>query len=166
MTIRKALEDFLRDIAEQQAAQQGRQRPAPRPPVRQLRPAPKAEPLDAEIVELEPFQEESVAKHVQRHINTADIRQHTAELGTQVAQESEKRQSQLREKFSHSVGSIPGAGAGPGPGRDQQPVPTTALVSTAGTTRPSEIVDLLRNPTSIRQAVILNEILTRPEHRW
>ena len=166
MSIIKALEEFLREVSEQQAAQQqAPQRGAPRPPVRPapaMRPA--AEPVvDAEILEAEPLGA-GVSQHVAQHLDASGMRQHTAQLGSEVREETQKLQSEVREKFTHKLGrlaataqpvTLPSAASAPAP-----PRPTIAPP------RVQEITQLLRNPTSVRQAMVINEILTRPEHRW
>ena len=163
MSILKALEEFLSEIAQQQqgaqpAGQRGGRRPTP---ARQVTPAQPA--AEAEVVEATPVHE-GVSQHVAQHLDTSDIRRHTSQLGSQVAEEGTKLQSQLREKFDHQVGRLQGTKrASPAGG-----MPTsTQVTNLAGVpARASEIATLLRSPASIRQAIMLNEILTRPEHRW
>jgi hypothetical protein len=166
MSIIKALEEFLREVSEQQAAQQqAPPRGAPRPPVRPAPPVrPTAEPvLDAEILDAEPLGA-GVSQHVAQHLDTTGMRQRTAQLGSEVLEETQKLQSEVREKFTHKLGRLaataqpaapPSAASPPAPARPAMTPP-----------RVQEITQLLRNPSSVRQAVIINEILARPEHRW
>lgn len=65
----------------------------------------------------------------------------------------------IREVFNRQVGNLaPGAEAAPG----ISPVPAPELAPTAA----AELAALLQDPQSLRGAIILNEILTRPEQRW
>ena len=165
MSILKALEEFLRDIAEQQAQQQAGQRggrPPPARPARPVRPQPPREPVvEAEVIEAVPLRE-AVSQHVAQHLDPSSIRKHTAQLGAELAQEKAKHQSEVREKFGHKLGRLSGA------------KPATAgataasrVTKLAGELTPTgDLVQLLRSPASIRQAILLNEILARPEHRW
>ena len=155
MSIMKALEEFLKDIAQQQAAQQAKQRPPQRPPVRAARPA---QPVQAEIVEEDTLRQD-VSKHVAQHLDTSNIRRHTAELGSHVLEETSKLQNEVHEKFDHKLGSL----------KDRKRATEGAVEETGSpfaSVRPGELAELLRNPASLRNAVILNEILQRPEHRW
>jgi len=148
---------MLREAAQQQGAQGT---PSRRPP-------PNLEILDdvadAEVIEAEPVYE-SVSAHVADDIDTSDITQHASRLGdhasrlgAEVGQADDKLEERLHEKFDHELSNIhddtvtDDTGVGR-PGR----VPSTA----------GEIAAMFRSPKSIRQAIILNEILNRPEHRW
>jgi len=106
-----------------------------------------------------------VAEHVRSYLDTGDIVQETAGLGRDVALADEKMEQHLREAFTHPLGRLAAAPAG---------VPGTPSVveATAAPTRPQPgaatrgLAALLRKPGSVRQAVLLSEILNRPEHRW
>ena len=165
MSILKALEEFLRDIAEQQARQQAGppagQRGVRPPPVRPARPLPPREPvLEAEVLEAAPLRD-SVSQHVAQHLDPSSIRQHTAQLGAELAQEEAKHQSDVREKFGHKLGRLSGTPA------TASATAASRVTNLAGALTPAgDLVQLLRSPASIRQAILLNEILARPEHRW
>ena len=166
MSILKALEEFLHDIAEQQAAQQAGQRggrPAPaRPaPARPARAMPPREPVvEAEVLEAVPLRE-GVSQHVTQHLDPSTIRKHTAALGAEVVQEEARHQSELREKFGHKLGRLSGSK----PATAGAPA-ASQVTNLTVPTRAGDLAQLLRSPVSIRQAIMFNEILTRPEHRW
>jgi hypothetical protein len=156
MNILNELEKMLREAAQQQ----GMQVPPSRrpPPDREI-----IEAVDAEVIEAEPVYE-SMSAHVADDIDTSDItqrasrfRDHASRLGAEVGQADDKLQERLHEKFDRDLGRIHGDTVtdDTGVGRPGG-VPSTA----------TEIVEVFRNPKSIRQAIILNEILKRPEHRW
>ena len=163
MSILKALEEFLHDIAEQQAAQQAGQRGARPAPARPVPARPPREPVvEAEVIEAVPLRE-GVSQHVAQHLDPSSIRQHTAQLGAEVAEEEAKHQSARREKFGHRLGRL--SGTKPATATSGMPA-ASQVTNLAVPTRAGDLAQLLRSPASIRQAIMLNEILTRPEHRW
>lgn len=179
------IEEFLRKAAErrkQQAQQQGGaapppaappppapppppppQRMAPPPRVQPPPPAPRpvevrdssnrlasqtrplSEPVDPEVLR----RGETVAEHVQRQINTSQISDHARKLGADVGQTDERLEQRLHEKFDHSVGTL----------GSRKSVTTEELLPSSG----QDLLELLTNPRSIRQAILLSEILKRPE---
>jgi hypothetical protein len=151
------IEEFLRKAAERRNRQpQGGAPPPPAqtPPANQPRrtPVTPKPPIrqDDDIVEPEVvIGRESVVDHVRRHINTQEITDHTRKLGEEVGQADEKLEARLHDKFDHEVGSLT-HGVDPY-GHQATLVPK------------SEILKLLKNPQSVRQAVILAEILKRPQ---
>lgn len=188
---RDAVEDeigeFLRRAAERRAEQAGRpaqppQRPRPpeAPPRRLVEaPQPIAPPAAAPLpgdrarapVEVEVVEEvrlgEGVRRHVQQYLSTEQIAERTARLGAEVGQTDERLQSHLHEKFDHQVGrlgrlpadlSVPAdEGAGDSVFASGEAMPATAAAGFAA---------LLADADSLRQAVVLNEILQRPAERW
>jgi hypothetical protein len=154
----KAIEELLQEIAQQQgAAPPPPQQPA-RPTARRPAPARAPEP----VVEAQVLPDEDVATHVSQHVSTADIVQHTAELGAEVGLADEKLESHLQERFDHRVASIDSrAGVAARGG-------VSAQATGKGERRvamASELAQMLRNPRNIRQAILLNEIFRRPEDR-
>ncbi len=165
------IEEFLRKAAERRKqAQQGGgqpaapQRPAQPAPVPQQRPVapppaqrqpyspppttpsrqpPQRQPVEAEVVW---SNRESVAAHVQAHISTRSIAEHASQLGQEVGLADDKLEQRLHEKFDHSVGTL-------------GHLDTTGEGATSG----DDLLQLLRNPQSLRQAILLSEILKRPE---
>ena len=139
MSMLRELESLLREIAEQQAVQKSGRSPRPT--------APGARPVEAEIVEAEPVEaEESVAEYVQHHLNTNDITNEASQLGAEVARADDNLQAHIHDRFDHDLSVI-------------DDLPTN---EDAPATPESDIAKMLRNPTSIRQAIILSEILSRP----
>lgn len=168
MSIMRELENLLREIAEQQ--QPAAQRPAPprppqAPPVQPRpagqRPSPQrpaaprkpAEVLDAEVVDAAPVRRRAaVAQHVEKHLDTSDLTTSATRLGAEVGQADEKVEAHLHEKFDHQLSRIDD--------------PDDEVGAAAGAAFATRITELFRNPQSIQQAFILNEILNRPELRW
>lgn len=161
MSIMRELENLLREIAE--AQQPAAQRPAPPRPAqappaqrpRPQRPASRdaADVLDAEVVDATPIRRRAdVAKHVDKHLDTSDLTAGAARLGAEVGQADEKVAAHLHDKFDHQVSRIDD--------------PDDEVGAAAGAAFATRITEMFRNPQSIQQAFILNEILNRPDLRW
>jgi hypothetical protein len=134
--LRGEVEEFLRQV------QGEAPRPAkPQPVVVMQRPV--------VVSEIEP-RRESLQEHVAKHISTADVTQHTATLGAEVGLADEKMVAHLQERFQHHVGALEPRQQRAAPQRRQN----TAAV---------EFAQLLRSPNGMRQIIIANEILRRPE---
>jgi hypothetical protein len=171
--MRDEVEEFLRRAAarraqaeakrreqqQQVATPQQQQRPAPiqRAPLRQ-RPIdvePVVEIIEAEEADANSRMSSSVAQNLR---GTAEIGRHASSLGYEVDQADEKLQARLTKTFDHQLGQLKNTSlAAP----EQAPVQTSeALAASMNLTR------LLRNAQTIRNGIILSEILARPEHRW
>lgn len=145
MSMLKELENLLQEITDQGGAKgkpQPARRPAPQQPI---------EYLEAEIVEAEPVRE-GVAEHVSHHLDTGDVTSRASQLGSDVGMADDKLEAHLHDKFDHDLSKID----------DQLDKESETGGPTVGTTKASEIAEMLANPKSIRQAVILSEILNRP----
>ncbi len=119
---------------------QQRAKPTPQPPRRQ----PLAQPITPEL------RREGVAEHVTRHLDTKDIAEHSGALGAELGQTDERLESRLHEKFDHDLGSLE-------PLEDQDE---------AKLKRPdvaADIAAMLCSPDGVRQLIVANEILRRPQ---
>ncbi len=162
------IEDFLRKAAERRKQAQGggtpQQPPAQQPPPQQRPVQPQrqqpAKPAQQRPAQQRPVQPAAipaelvrrgatVADHVQEHINTRGIAEQVSHLGEEVGLADDKLEQRLHDKFDHSVGDLQ---------RKQQTESARAEASPA-----DELLEMLRNPKSIRQAIILSEILRRPD---
>ncbi|HEX3656055.1 MAG TPA: hypothetical protein VHV55_09620 [Pirellulales bacterium] len=147
------LSDFLRRAAakRQQAGGQPSQsaptnveRPATRPPRKRKKSEPPARPPEERLSQ-------------RRALPTLDTRaMDERSLATRPA---EQLGDHVRESFDRQLGLL-AADSEKAPGAE--PPPTAELQSSVAV----EMSALLCNPQSLRGAIILNEILTRPEHRW
>jgi hypothetical protein len=106
-----------------------------------------------------------VEAHVKGFLNTGEFSQRSAQLGEEVAQADEHLGEHLHQVFDHDVSSLaatPGeisaqpATAG-GPSSDAAALPVTAAAGLAA---------MLSDMENVRQAIVINEILRRPEERW
>jgi len=97
------------------------------------------------------LRQESVSSHVARHVSTEDIVEQTSHLGEEVSLADENMEAHLQEAFSGKLGSL-------------QHVERE--VAEEGPTIAEEIRNLISQPAGMRQLIVANEILRRPEDRW
>jgi hypothetical protein len=138
-------------------------RPKPAPPVRPRASVPRQpqRPLRAEVVEpARPPVGQGLSDQVARDIDTTEIKRHLSELGKGTRLEAAKLESQIKEKFDRELGTLR---------REKKAAPEkpeetheTALPITSA----AGLGALLSDTESLKQAIILNEILQRPAHRW
>lgn len=167
------IEEFLRRAAErrQQQKNQG-QKPKPARPVRQ--PLPE---IEVEIVEpradkplrknqnvrpgkakqQKDLRHQSVSEHVKQHLDTSKIAQHAENLGDRIASVHDKVDQAIHRRLDHNVSKIddrPTITDDPRPGvvGGDEIIPIAV-----------ELLEMLSQPKSIRQAILLSEILKRPE---
>jgi hypothetical protein len=100
-----------------------------------------------------PSHHESVAEHVAEHVGSRTFAERTSHLGEQVAQADEKIETHLHQKFDRELGTLGHSRAAPS--AESPPADTLA----------AEIAAMLASPQGMRQAIVLGEILRRPEHR-
>lgn len=151
--------EFLRRAARQRQAQPARPpRPAERPVM--------AQPVEVEVVREAPLGDQ-MKRHVREYLNTGDFERRTSELGDEVAQADDQMEQRLHEKFDHELGRL---AATPGQSAGQPQVEEAAepegRVAELPSTAAAGLAVMLSQPIGIRQAIIINEILARPEHRW
>lgn len=125
--------------------------PSPPSPQR-VTPAPV---VAAEIVTAELAQEGSrVEREVQEHLRgSQEIAERTSQLGRQVDAAQEKLQEHLRAVFDHDLGRLSKTASSTAATPHEKPLPDVTL---------EELRSMLQSPTSIRDAIVLAEILRRP----
>jgi hypothetical protein len=168
------VENFLRRVAQMRAeAEQGkaqprpappkpppkRREPKPPPPPARLVPArtemPVSQPVEVEIVDTElAVRGDNVGRHVAAHERrTEQIAEHTRHLGEEVDQADDKLEAHLHDVFDHQLGRLKKSNIEAGHQGRQAANDLTA----------SQIQQMLLTPQSIRDAIVLGEILRRPE---
>jgi len=143
---RKANEQRRRSGGQQQRSAQ-RQAPPPRRLVEQ-----------AEVVEAELVDNSSLAG-IDRDFKTSDdIAAHSRNLGTDVGQADQNLQAHLQQTFDHQVGTLKSA----------RGVSDIAPERAAGNSMAASnsIFRMINSLDGIRDAIILGEVLRRPEERW
>jgi hypothetical protein len=93
---------------------------------------------------------------VQTHVDTSDFERRAEDLGAEVGLADEQLEARLHAKFDHRLGSLD----------DNMPATGSADVPAEARQATLEIAQLLANPNSLRNAVVLSEILTPAHHRW
>jgi hypothetical protein len=83
------------------------------------------------------------------------IAQQASSLGKRIIADDQQFDQQLKAKFDHTVGTLASETAA-----------EVALVPVAPATPAAQIAAMLSNPDGVRQAIVLNEVLTRPTDRW
>jgi hypothetical protein len=125
--------------------------------------AQRVEPLEAEVVRERPVGG-AVSAHVKKYLDEKEFDQRASKLGGDVAAADTKIEQHLKEVFGHGISKLaakPGETASP-------PTPQTAGIfqDAALPAAGAGLVALLNNIDSLRQAIVLNEILQRPSDRW
>ena len=147
----KPLEDEISEFLRKAAQRRGGAAPAARPSQpasRQPRPR-REEPLEVSPIE--------------------DSRQRFKPLESGLATQAQAdaaMEGHLRQVFDHGLGQLSAAG--------QSPVPETSPTTTSGDQAladalalgPTGLVGLLASGATMRQAIVLNEIIQRPVDRW
>ena len=182
--MRDEVEEFLKRVAQmrqaaeaQAKAQQQRpkpaapQAPAPQRTVPAQRPVPPqrlvparqevayVEPALAEVVEPEEIDRtEGFSRRVANDLRgSAQIAEHTRRLGEEVDLADDKLAAHLHQVFDHDLGRLKKTAS------ETAATPVAAAVSDVTV---SELLKLLRSPNSIRDAIIMSEVLKRPDDRW
>ena len=187
--MRDEVEEFLKRVAQmrqaaeaQAKAQQQRPKPAaPEPPSQQRavpprtvppqRPAPPqrlvparqeityVEPALAEVVEPEEIDRtEGFSRRVAQDLRGSEqIAEHSRRLGEEVDLADDKLAAHLHQVFDHDLGRLKKTAS------ETAATPAAAAASEATV---GELLKLLRSPQSIRDAIIMSEVLKRPEDRW
>jgi hypothetical protein len=180
--MRDEVEEFLKRVAQMRAqaeaqAKAHQQQPTPQqqravppqppPPQRQeprrLVPAreeiARLQPAEAEIVDAELAEKgDNVGRHVSQHLRgPQEIAEHTRHLGEEVDAADNKMAAHLHQVFDHQLGRLKKSASESAATPHEKPAPEV----TAG-----GIGSLLRSPQSIRDAIVMSEILRRPEERW
>lgn len=156
------IEEFLRRAAQRRAQQQS---PASKPKPQRTHQTARVEPevIEAvEVVELADFAGESVAEHVADHMQGNVFGERISHLGENVDQADDKMEQHLHSVFEHDLGQLGARTATAADSILDDDSPGQQLVPV----EPTDYLALLQDPDSIRQAIILSEILARPTDRW
>jgi len=167
------IEDFLRRAAQRRAPQPqappARRAPQPPPDVQILG---DDDVIDADIVDAYPVEDpgiltgQDVGQHVSQHINTADFGERISHLGEVIDNADERMEAHMHDYFEHALGDL---GATTSRASDSTLDDDGAPQGSPGAIKkrpPFNFRKLLRSPSSIRDAIVLSEILRRPEDNW
>ncbi len=177
------IEEFLRKAAERRKQQKSgdtpkQQPPRQQPPRRQepieevqaelVRPTPiqrrqdprskppKAKPLREQPRKKSNLRDQSVSAHVKSHIDTSDIAAHAENLGDRISSVHDQVEARIHQHLDHDITVI-----------DDTPTITddapAEIFGKQSDDAVKELRKLLASPKSVGQAIILAEILKRPE---
>ena len=164
--VRKAQQDeideFLRRAADNLKPKQktAKQTPPKAPPQKQPAPRRLVE-IKQEMQPLEQAPRETVAAHVQKHLSTAEFDNRATHLVDDMLTVDRQREQHRQEVFGHRVGTLTDTSVFEVEATEQS---ANIVTQTAAAGLP--LASLLGSPDSLRRAIVLNEILTRPEQRW
>jgi len=157
-----AVDDEIGEFLQRAAQRRAKQGAPSSPPARR----PAEQPVLAEAAPETPVGGQ-VSEHVQEFLDAGEFSRRTSQLGGEVAQTDAQLGEHLHEVFDHEVSRLatkPGETAA-APAVEGSPLPEdqpAALVATSS----ADLIALLSNPEGIRLAIVINEILRRPEERW
>ncbi len=151
--------EFLRRAAARRQGEPAAQ-PAPKPPPRLV----QEQPVEAVVLETVPRQP-AMDEQVAHDIDTRKFDERARQTERRAAQASRKAQRRSRKKFDHEVAHLTGNAAAPLRPKESALEPEDRL-DHVGLALAAGLPALLRNTQSLRQAIVINEILQRPEERW
>ncbi|MEM7784699.1 MAG: hypothetical protein AAF939_01885 [Planctomycetota bacterium] len=180
------IEEFLRKAAERRAKQKGNAAPQKAEPQRE-RPARRLDPVvieGVEIIDPQPPQKkkqrlqsdignrklgtnrkrkpqpdmrrESVADHVERYLDTSSIAQHAEQLGDRIASIHDQVEKEVHQHLDHDISRV-----------DDTPTitddPSPAIFGKRNANAAIRLKEMLSNPNDVGNAILLAEILKRPD---
>ncbi len=151
------IEEFLRRAAERrkEQLQQRKQPPAQRPQQRLEEVISEVEIVDEGPRPTRPTREQGVAEHVRSYINTSDISDHAEHLGERIQNVDERVAGRLEKKFDREVARLDDGNSVTDQSHSvadrQQAFPVS-----------QDLIQMLSSPQSLRQAILVSEILRRP----
>src|SRR5262245_5152107 len=133
----------------------------------QRQPAPTSAPVVVEVVEARAARE-SVAQHVAQSLDSSKFDQRVSQLSQMQRESDAEFQQHMQRVFQHNVGTLEADEASQSTKSVAAEVAATAPVAKSSSTRnaAADVALLLAGRKSIRNAVVLSEILQRPERRW
>jgi hypothetical protein len=161
------VEEFLRRVAQMRAQAQGEQPKQKQPkqqrtkPPARLVPArheanPSLAPVKADVVDAELAENpDHVGRLVARDLSGAEqIAEHTRQLGAEVDASDAKMQAHFHQVFDHQLGRLKSSSVETSLVETERSAPQISL---------DKIIQLLRSPGSVRDAIVMAEVLRRPQ---
>ena len=159
------LEKFLRQATGQESP--------PHASARQNMDTDVAEPaMDIEIVE-ESIADTPVGGLEQHHLDSSKFSEQPSRLGRHITGADEEIASHLHETFDHKLGELNQRESTPASEYQDPREPAHSDANTKHDISTEQLTaairgigGILQNKDDLRRAIILNEVLTRPDHRW
>ena len=157
------VQDEIREFVRNRAERGG----AGRPQAAGARGFPAERPAEVELVEPPPRDDGGVAEHVRERLRTAKFDHPAPEVVGDVSHADGKVQTHIHTVFDHKVGRLVGRpGESAEPAGVSEPESPADRIGSMPSTAAAGLAAMLANPGSLRQAILLSEIINRPEHRW
>lgn len=115
----------------------------------------EAQPVTPRRLVKPDLREQSVGTHVQSHIDTSEMARHADEIGSLRAQMTDDV-DEVKEKFDRDAKKFVSRHST----RDNT---DSDIVGGNISAIATDLIDMLRDPKSIRQAIVVSEILQRPD---
>ncbi|MEN6457480.1 MAG: hypothetical protein ABFC63_00995 [Thermoguttaceae bacterium] len=158
------IDEFLRRAAQRRGTAPGRPTAAKPPRVQPSAPL-TAQPVRADVAAKESPVGGKVTEHVRKYLDAEGFTQRADHLGEEVSRADQEADQHLHQVFDHDVSNLaatPGETAlAPAAVEPTVETPPEVLGSLA-----DGVLDVFSNPSSVRQAFVLGEVLRRPEDRW
>jgi hypothetical protein len=155
----------------QQPGQMSRQRPAgQRPTITVSRSDPRRGKPTTVVVRTKPSAQaptepletpEAISEHVKQYLDTRSFEQRSSHLSS-IDEKERQFDQQIQQTFGHGLGHLKPSALSTG--GDSNVSAAAFQQSPAVAINP--LIRGLQNPVDIRKAIVLNEILQRPEGRW
>ena len=155
------IEQFLKRASQRRGerpASERASRAAAAPPKAPPKP-PQEEPADVQPIEHRDF--DSVTASVEKHLSRRGFSERAEHLADDIVRADEQMEQHLQKAFGHRVGTLSSDAASGAPVTDVETAVKTDAPSAA-----ASLAAALASPQGARQALVLGEILARPEHRW
>ena len=158
------LEDFLRRAAQrrqQKAAQGGAAQPQRQPPPQYTdrRTERQVRPQDEEVVMAEVVEDPREIDRSRQRKKVDQAKKLAARARAEAASRQRKKEAQSRSREESESRSVPSKKQSSNPSSD------TGTPDLSGNLA-QELIALIKQPGGIQKAILLREILDRPEHRW
>ncbi len=105
---------------------------------------------------------DGIDQHVKKYLSTTDFDRRVSQLSSIDRKEQEFDQ-QVNQTFAHEVGHLKGSAIAVA---GEAPVTSAAAPEPQLANTQNSLAKLLSSPANLKSAVVLNEILQRPSHRW
>jgi hypothetical protein len=153
------IEQFLKRATERRGERPRREAALKTPPKAPPKP-PRERVVDVEPIPRRDFG--NVASSVEKHLGDRGFRDRAEHLADDIVRADQQMEQHLQKAFGHKVGTLSDAATqSVTPATDAEPVSNAEKSATS-----VGLAALLSNSQHLRQMVVLNEILQRPEHRW
>ncbi|MFP6669958.1 MAG: hypothetical protein VB857_00975 [Pirellulaceae bacterium] len=138
------IEDFLRRAIQQKLGKR----------LEEVEILPAGEVQQPPAAKVHVLAEQDVAEHVTDHLDTTEYADRASHLGEEVGEADERLEKHLHEAFDHKLGTL----------EHEDLDPSSDKKSSESS--PQGLQQLLRTKSALRNAIILREIIDRPDHRW